>query len=498
MTSHDSQTRAELITEAANLATAAGAPPMQGFLQDYYRHVPVDELRRRTPEDLLSLAVGQRELARHRPAGTASVRCFNPTLDADGWTSSHTVVQIVTDDMPFLVDSVNAVLATMNRPVHLVIHPVLQVERDATGDLVGIIAGDAEAQAGRAVGVLAESWMHVEIDRESHASDRDEIEGRLRAALSDVREAVEDWPKMQARARQVAADITADPPAGIDDGEAHEAVELLAWLADNHFTFLAARDYRLGPVEGGTGLIPVPGSGLGLLRSDPPMGQPRPPLNETVLRKAREPRLVFVTKANSRATVHRPVYMDYVGVKTFDEHGTVVGERRFLGLFTASAYAESILRVPFLADKVTSVLRTAGYSEGSHSAKDLLGIFEEYPPRRALPGGRRSAAGGRHLGAQSRGEAPHPRLPAARRLRPVRLGAGLHSPGSVQHRRPAQCRVDPEGGRGGGGRRIHHPGLGIPSRASALRSASRAGHSRPRCRRRCPRGPHRRGHPDVG
>ncbi|WP_344068844.1 NAD-glutamate dehydrogenase [Nostocoides vanveenii] len=379
MTSHDSQTRAELITEAANLATAAGAPPMQGFLQDYYRHVPVDELRRRTPEDLLSLAVGQRELARHRPAGTASVRCFNPTLDADGWTSSHTVVQIVTDDMPFLVDSVNAVLATMNRPVHLVIHPVLQVERDATGDLVGIIAGDAEAQAGRAVGVLAESWMHVEIDRESHASDRDEIEGRLRAALSDVREAVEDWPKMQARARQVAADITADPPAGIDDGEAHEAVELLAWLADNHFTFLAARDYRLGPVEGGTGLIPVPGSGLGLLRSDPPMGQPRPPLNETVLRKAREPRLVFVTKANSRATVHRPVYMDYVGVKTFDEHGTVVGERRFLGLFTASAYAESILRVPFLADKVTSVLRTAGYSEGSHSAKDLLGIFEEYP-----------------------------------------------------------------------------------------------------------------------
>src|SRR5699024_5718466 len=121
----------------------------------------------------------------------------------------------------------------------------------------------------------------------------------------------------------------------------------------------------------------VPGTGLGILRGDPEkdftilQGQARA--------KARDPRLLTITKANSRATVHRPTYLDYIGVRRFDDAGQVIGEARFLGMLTSSAYAESVLRLPIAADKAGEVLRRSGFSPHSHSGKDLLGVLETFP-----------------------------------------------------------------------------------------------------------------------
>ncbi len=163
--------------------------------------------------------------------------------------------------------------------------------------------------------------------------------------LRDVREVVEDWPKMHSQATAIVDDLTAKPPP-LPEAEVEETKALLQWLADDHFTFLGYREYVLQAEEGNDMLRAVPGTGLGILRSDQDLSKPAGKLPAAVAAKAREKQLLIITKANSRSTVHRPVYLDYIGVKTFDEQGEVVGERRFLGLFSSAAYTESLSAHP--------------------------------------------------------------------------------------------------------------------------------------------------------
>jgi len=273
------------------------------------------------------------------------------------------------------------------------VHPQLRVVRDITGGLRGLAEDDvadgaADGRAGARAGtgardggageeVVAESWMHVEVDRVDDTERVGALEQGLVAVLRDVRESVEDWTKMQSRARGIVDELRADPPP-LDHGEVSEVAELLAWLADDHFTFLGYREYALGTAEDGEDLLrAVPGSGLGILRSDPAATSGRLP--EQVAEHARDKELAIITKANSRATVHRPAYLDYVGVKTFDADGDVDGERRFLGLFSSAAYTESVTRIPVLRRKTAEVLGRLGFAAMSHSGKALLDLLETYP-----------------------------------------------------------------------------------------------------------------------
>ena len=167
------------------------------------------------------------------------------------------------------------------------------------------------------------------------------------------------------------------PP--LPDNEVTESTALLRWLADDHFTFLGYREYQLQQIDGDDALRAVPGTGLGILRADQDMSASYGKLPAKVAAKAREKQLLIVTKANSRSTVHRPAYLDYVGVKRFDANGEVVGERRFLGLFSSAAYTESLTRIPVLRDKAQQLIAGAGFSGMSHSGKALMDILETYP-----------------------------------------------------------------------------------------------------------------------
>ncbi|MEV6013381.1 NAD-glutamate dehydrogenase [Streptomyces sp. NPDC051976] len=403
------EAKAELLERAAGVAenSPAGGLPGQGldkealtsFLQRYYLHSAPEDLIDRDPVDVFGGALSHHRLAEVRPQGTANVRVHTPTVEENGWQCSHTVVEIVTDDMPFLVDSVTNALSQANRAIHVVVHPQFLVRRDVTGKLQEIVgAGCGPEDGSLPHDVLVESWIHVEIDRETDRADLKEITADLRAVLSDVRESVEDWTKMRAAAQRIADELAASPPS-LPEQETGEAVELLRWLNDDHFTFLGYREYELtsetGP-EGATEdvLVAIPGTGLGILRSDPVHpsadsthpGHPGHPGSPSFSRlpadaraKAREHKLLILTKANSRSTVHRPSYLDYVGVKRFDAEGNVVGERRFLGLFSSAAYTESIRRVPVIRRKVEEVLDGAGFSPHSHDGRDLLQILETYP-----------------------------------------------------------------------------------------------------------------------
>ena len=242
--------RSEIIERAAEAAERAGRrlDELVPFLARYYRHVPVEDLAERDPIDLRGAALSHRQLAAARPQGVANVRVFTPTVDEFGWTSGHTVVEIVTDDMPFLVDSVTTELSRQERGIHLVVHPQVVVRRDVTGKLLEVLDTSATrwSSSEHPRDSLVESWIHVEIDRETDPERLGHVQEGVRSVLDDVRVAVEDWPKMKQRARDLAAELEASPPAGLSPEESAEGGALLLWLADDHFTFLGYRDYRPG------------------------------------------------------------------------------------------------------------------------------------------------------------------------------------------------------------------------------------------------------------
>jgi len=344
------------------------------FLERYYRHVPTQDLTRRDPVDIYGAATSHRQLAAVRPEGMSNIRVFTPTLEEHGWSSGHTAVEVVTDDMPFLVDSVVAELTREDRSIHLIVHPQLAVRREVTGELSEL--PDVEASAA-APGTTIESWIHVEIDRETDATVLEKLQAALQRVLGDVRAAVEDWAKLRETAERLSRELEGETAVSADT--VAEARELLTWLADGHFTFLGYREYVLDVQDGADVLRSVPGSGLGILRWDQHQSESFSRLDTEVRERAREKTLLIITKANSRSTVHRPTYLDYIGIKTFDDAGEVSGERRFLGLFTSAAYTQSVQRIPVLRRKAAQLLERTGFAPMSHSGKDLLEIIETYP-----------------------------------------------------------------------------------------------------------------------
>jgi glutamate dehydrogenase len=362
---------------------AVGA--FEGFLGDYYEHLADEDFQAYPAVTLKARAELHRSVAQSRKPGQAKVAI----IDED----DNSVVYVVTDDMPFLVDSVNAELVRQKSAIHLVVHPLFVITRNrATGELVkvdrvpstvGLSSGDT-ATMPTVSHLIAdgentshmESWIAVEIGRVG-AEARDRLTKGLQRVLGDVRAAVEDWPKMRNKALQIAADLdkVANPAQIL---ELRQAQDLLRWLDEGNFTFLGYREYDLVDEDGEDVLELREGSGLGLLRAGADTRQVQH-LTDAGRKKAREKRALVITKANSRSTVHRSAYLDYIGVKSFDAAGNVNGEQRFIGLFATSAYASSVRDIPIVREKVDAVLRIAGFPPDSHSGKDLLGILETYP-----------------------------------------------------------------------------------------------------------------------
>ncbi|GAA1547380.1 NAD-glutamate dehydrogenase [Nocardioides humi] len=387
----------EQAAAAAGPRRGSGAPPREALpalLPAYYRHVDTDELASRSDLDVYGAFASHHHLALDRTPGQVKIRVHTPTVAEHGWSAgSHSVVEVVVDDMPFLVDSLTMELSRGLHDVRTVVHPTFDVRRDESGRLISAepVASGSTAPV---EGTVRESWMHIEIGRLSGEGDDtpEQVAADCRRVLGDVLASVEDWPGMQERVSEVVAGLASDPPP-LDAEEVRQAGELLRWLADEHFTFLGYREYVLdrvridGGVDGDEGLEddvlrPVPGTGLGILREHPAEGDTSiafSRLPDAVKAKAREKRLLVLAKANSRSTVHRPAYLDYVGVKTFGPDGEVVGERRFLGLLSSAAYTESLLRIPLLREKVEEVLARSGYDARSHDGAALLDTLETYP-----------------------------------------------------------------------------------------------------------------------
>src|SRR3954469_7968054 len=313
----------------------ADAELAESFARQYYRWVAPEDVAERDPLDLYGLALGHFNFARERPPGTPKVRVYNPHFEEHGWQSTHTAVEIVTDDMPFLIDSVSMELNRRGCGVHLIIHPVLSVRRDERGHLLEILApGDENGD-----GAIGESVIHAEVVRQADDGRLRDLERHIERVIAEVRCSVEDWQAMREEARTAAAAVR---------DESDEAAAFLEWLADDNFTFLG---YRSGEERG-----------LGILRGaheeDPTAGLTSDDAGP-----------VTRTKANVRSTVHRAAYLDFVGV----------GDRVFLGLYTHTAYRASPTEIPILRRRVAGVLERAAFPHGSHNEKALLEILDTYP-----------------------------------------------------------------------------------------------------------------------
>ncbi len=335
-------------------------------------------------KDLAAAAAAQRAasalsllaFARRRLPGIAKIRVFDPTEAGHGFESRHTVIQVVNDDMPFLVDSIANELNRREITVHLLAHPVLAVRRDLDGDLLDF--GPDTGERGR-----PESMMHIEIDRQAGSGQLDDLASALARVLAEVRLAVDDWRPM----RQACLDAIADLSSGRSQNF-EEYQDFLQWLEAGHFTFLGHRRYRYvddATRPGGLRYELIQGSALGILRRDETrlfeagLFEAGRGGGEAMARFARGADNILVVKTDRPSLVHRSGPMDCVIVKTYDSDGRVTGERRLAGLFTSAAYHAMVADVPLLRGRAASVLRRSGADAHGHDGKTLTAILDSYP-----------------------------------------------------------------------------------------------------------------------
>ncbi|MGY2127934.1 NAD-glutamate dehydrogenase [Blastococcus sp. SYSU DS0617] len=373
-----------LLEEAARSAVAALGPDaypagctaddVPALLRRYYWSEPAAEVLGRRPRELVDLALGHVTAAATRPPGSALVDVLR---SHDGVA----VVRLATDDMPHLVDSVTAEVVRQRVGIAHVVHPVLVVRRDVQGRLLAFC--DSADPEGCGADALAESWMAVVLDGPLDDESAADLVAGLRTVLDDVRAVNEDGPRLRARLLDLATTLesragTVAPPQGTDPADdPAEAAALLRWLADGNVVLLGARDVDLAAAGAEEPAVrPVPGSGLGVLRSDTDLRAPSPP-PEAVQVTGRH--LLTVTKADARSSVHRRAWLDLIVLTLPRDDGAGHRQHRFVGLFPSTAYSASVLDVPLVRRRVAEVIARSGVPADSHTGKELLEVLETYP-----------------------------------------------------------------------------------------------------------------------
>ena len=361
------------------LSTAAELSSFSAFLEGFYPISSPDDLMAREPSVLVALAYDVFKASKKRKGKTPIVRVINPRKRQRASETDHTVVQIVNGDMPFLVDSITGALSVSLRyRIHMMHHPIITVARDKDGSR---LCGDAAKKVDTSQ-QINESVMYIEIDAQSDKQVLKELKDTLNQVLSDVNNVVTDFKAMLAKIDETVASLTVNPPP-IGDDEVQETIKFLRWLGANHFTFLGFREYRFSGKGKNFTYEAVKGSGLGILR-DPDRHVLRDKGQLTAVAPEVEDFLtgdetLLITKANVKATVHRNIHMDYIGVKLFDADGKPVGERRLIGLFTSLSYSRFASDVPLLRNKVQRVIDRSPFSDNSYGSKSLNHILEGFP-----------------------------------------------------------------------------------------------------------------------
>lgn len=366
----------KLSTYLKNKVPQSQAVLLEVFAQRYYASAPLDDLCAHSIEDLFGALLSHWNFIYQRKPGESKVKVFNPTLETNGWQSKHTIIEVSHDDIPFLVDSIRMVLNRGDILIHLAIHlGGLKVIRNTNNEIIKILpVGENNPEA------TTEAPIYFEIDRQNDTAIMAELCSNIEHILYDVGISVADWKKMVTRAKDALSDLENNPPP-LDPADISESKDFLRWLIDNHFTFLGARDYKLIGDENNRALQIVPGSGLGVLREDSstPISKNYADLPPQARKLALSKDILIIAKTNTKATIHRDAYTDYIGIKLFNDKGELTGERRFIGLYTSTAYHSRPAYIPFLRNKVAKIVQELHFPPDSHNGKEVVHILETLP-----------------------------------------------------------------------------------------------------------------------
>ena len=382
MPRHEDPKRRNIVLNAVKAATkkppkGISAEISGRFLAHYYDATPLRDIEAIKPVDLASVAASHLAHAVSRKPGKACVRVERSGPRHHGWIAGLISVEIVTDNMPFLIDSVSAAINGAGLEVRMAVHPVIRVRRDGRGKLLDVL----EAGLLGADDDIAESYMHLEVVG-GPDTDIKEIKADLEGVLSDIRCAVDDWHDMRA----VMANLVDELESLSATNSIEDIIEVrnfLRWMHDDHYTFLGYREYEFSGSGAKAKVAVNKKSGLGVLRE-----HDRQVLHELhdlqamspeVRAFIKKPDLLMITKSNVRSTIHRSVHMDSIGIKRLDAKGKVIGLRTFVGLFTAAAYNRSPRDIPLIRRKITQTFDHAGMPTTSHNGKALFNILETYP-----------------------------------------------------------------------------------------------------------------------
>lgn len=348
---------------------------LKKFVDGFYKSIPDEDKPLIAPSVLAEIAQTHLALTRERKPGTPKVLIRTPSLEDGTRKGVRTIIDIVNDDMPFLVDSVAAEITRNYKLVHILVHPMLHIRRDKAGRFL-----DVEDKRGE--NTATQSHIHIELQGTVAGSLAKRMEQDIRTILSDVYYATRDWLAMREKLRECGKNIVRAPARSYSRDEVAEDVKFLDYLYGDNFTLLGYREYKFGESKGKLSSTIIKGSSLGLLHDDKDpvyISEDESGLTPDLQKMRHGLPPLTISKVNRRSTVHRPVPLDSVAVKRFDGKGNIVGESLFIGLFTSVTYSRSIEDVPLLRRKAESIMLRSGFTPGSHDHKALRHILEKFP-----------------------------------------------------------------------------------------------------------------------
>lgn len=348
------------------------APLVEQFAKLLFRNISTDDLDNRNDSDLYGASLSLWNDFVKYDSSEPKICVFNPAIERHGWQSSHTIVEIIIADKPFLVDSVRMTLNRLGITPHLLLHCPIKLKRDAQSKITSFLDADTKSKT-------RETVFLIEVDRQTSKKALDKLASELLSVVDEVSLSVADWQAMRDKLSEIIKDFDNHNCAGADF-EIKDAKQFLSWMYDHNFTLMGYRYYDVNAIEGDYRWSPINDTSLGLMKNSI---NDRERIISNLPQSARKESLskrpLILTKTNSRARVHRPAYMDYVGIKRFDKAGNVIGEHRFLGLYSASFYNSSATQLPVLKSKISRVCEQSGFEKGSHAYKAFLNIIETYP-----------------------------------------------------------------------------------------------------------------------
>ena len=351
------------------------------FSKILFKNISKDDLENRSDSDLYGATLSLWNEFYDYAADKPFIRVFNPEIAKHGWQSTHTIIEIIVPDSPFLVDSVRMALNRMGITAHLLLHTPIKVIRDSQHKFVSF-----DNAQGSKEGLVKQTVFLIEVDRQTSKKELEKVNAELLSVVDEVSLAVHDWQAMRDRLAAIISEFPSRPFPQ-DDKAKTQTIKFLNWLYDHNFTLMGYRHYNAKPIKGDHRWVADNDSSLGLMKNSK---SERERVLSNIPDSARTEALsknpLMLTKTNSRSRVHRPAYMDYIGIKQFDEQGNVVGEDRFIGLYSAAFYNSSATQLPVLQEKINAICTLSGFEPGSHGQKAFLNIIETYPRDELIQG----------------------------------------------------------------------------------------------------------------